>query len=435
MSNRAERPVIWITDDSAIEAKFTERALGSRYDFEYFADGSLVLERLASGARQPDLLLLDWVMPGVSGDEVCRFLRAQPHTVDLPVIIVTASRVETRDIVEGLSIGANDYLARPFVAEELRARVDSAIRAKNLREMAARERSRLMVISKLGRSFVAVGPRMESVLELLAASLVDGICDGCTISTVPGLIASTTLARHSSGSSADEKLLSSFTMIDPSTYTFDSTAEAKQKLPPAYSPAIDRFGMTALAVVPFPPRSPISGVVTAMRGKGSAPFEPEDIVTIETCLEYAAMALGKALRFDAERNLRKQLEAMVEHLPISIVVADSSGALTHINQTALASVPQLKSAHSINAMHETVRFYGNGDTPLPLEDHPLSRALRGETTSGIETELRLDDGAAPRFIRMSAVPLIEATGGLTSAILAFDDITTQRLAAAEHVAL
>jgi phosphoserine phosphatase RsbU/P len=431
MSKRADRPLIWITDDSAIEAKFTERALGSNYEFEYFADGSLVLERLSNGGRQPDLVLLDWVMPGVSGDEVCRFLRSQPQTVDLPVILVTASRVETKDIVEGLSIGANDYLARPFIAEELRARVDSAIRAKRMREVAARERSRLQVISRLGRSFVAAGPRLESVLELLAASLIDGLCEGCTITTIPGLIEGTTLARHRSGTHIDEKVLAAFAMIDPATYAFSSPVEAKEVLPAAYHTAIDRLGMSAMAVIPFPSRSPINGVVTVMRGHGGAPFEPEDIVTIETCLEYTSLALEKALRFYAERDLRQQMEAMVEHMPVGIVVADAAGALTHINQTALELVPQLKSVHSIAEMHQTMSMRDQNDAVLALEAHPLRRALAGHTTSGIELEFRVDDDAS-RFVRVSAVPLRDGSGAPGSAILAFDDITTQRMAANER---
>src|SRR4051812_31716303 len=80
MSTPAElhqRPLVWITDDSPIERAFTQRSLGSDYTFETFEDGSLVIERLAAGGRQPDVLLLDWVMPAVSGDEVCKFLRSQ----------------------------------------------------------------------------------------------------------------------------------------------------------------------------------------------------------------------------------------------------------------------------------------------------------------------------------------------------------------------
>lgn len=428
MSSPAERPLVWITDDSAVEAKFTERALGSDYEFEYFPDGSIVLERLASGGRQPDVLLLDWMMPGVTGDEVCRFLRSQPQTVDLPIILVTASRIETRDIVEGLSIGANDYVARPFVPEELRARVDNAIRAKRLREVAARERNRLSVINRLGRAFVDVGPRLESVFEVLASTLIDGLCDGISITIVPGLVAGRTIARHRDR--GGEQLLASFTAADPCNYSFHSRKDARARMPAAYHPAIDRFGMSAMAVVAFPARSPITGVVTVVRDEGGTPFEPEDIVTIETCLEYAALALEKALRFDAERAMRSELEMILEQMPISIVVLDGNGAVTHMNQMALTTMPWLRGMrHSDDIRGAITLRTVDGELVTP-ENMPLTRVLRGETVRGAELEVRVGDAPA-RYVRSSAVPL-QGASGLGAAVVAFDDITMQRLAAAER---
>jgi signal transduction histidine kinase/CheY-like chemotaxis protein len=429
MSRPVDRPLIWITDDSVVEAQFTERALGEGFEFEYFPDGSVVLERLAASEQQPDLLLLDWVMPGVSGDEVCRYLRSQPKTVDLPIILVTASRVETADIVQGLSIGANDYLARPFVPEELRARVDNAIRAKRLREVAVRERNRLRVINRLGRGFVDVGPGLDAVFEVLAATLTEGLCDGCAITTIPGVVPGRTIVRHQLRE--HEGLLASFTTADPCNFTFTSTEDAKAKLPVAYHRAIDRYGTSALAVIPFAPRSPVQGVITVIRDRGAPAFEPEDIVTIETCLEYAGLALEKSLRFDAERAMRKQLETILENMPISIIVAGTDGAITHINQTALATVPDLRGAHSIADTHRRMAVHGLDGEQLPSEQSPLSRALRGETVRGGELELRFE-GQAPRYVRASAVALHDAHGAVTSAILAFDDITAERLAAAER---
>lgn len=140
------KPLIWIVDDSPTEAAITRRSLGEHYRFETFADGSTVVERLAATKQLPELVVLDWEMPGMTGDEVCRFLRSQPETHELPIIMVTASRLETSDIVAGLAIGANDYVPRPFAPEELRARVDAVLRTKTLADRATKFHQEMLAI-------------------------------------------------------------------------------------------------------------------------------------------------------------------------------------------------------------------------------------------------------------------------------------------------
>ena len=70
----AER-IVWVVDDSPLDAERARSALRHECEVEVFADGSAALERLAGGAV-PDVIVLDWVMPGVTGIEVCRFLRS-----------------------------------------------------------------------------------------------------------------------------------------------------------------------------------------------------------------------------------------------------------------------------------------------------------------------------------------------------------------------
>jgi two-component system phosphate regulon response regulator PhoB len=76
---------------------------------------------------QPDLVVLDWMLPKVSGIEVCRRLRAKPETRNLPVVMLTA-RGEESDRVRGLDTGADDYLTKPFSMVELTARIRAVLR-------------------------------------------------------------------------------------------------------------------------------------------------------------------------------------------------------------------------------------------------------------------------------------------------------------------
>jgi len=82
---------------------------------------------LAVEERRPDLVLLDWMLPYVSGIEICRRIRRNPETRDLPIILLTA-RGEEDDRIRGLDAGADDYVVKPFSPSELVARVRAVLR-------------------------------------------------------------------------------------------------------------------------------------------------------------------------------------------------------------------------------------------------------------------------------------------------------------------
>ena len=85
----------------------------------------------------PDLVILDWMLPGVSGLEICRRLRAREATRTLPIIMLTA-RGEEAERVRGLSVGADDYVVKPFSVPELMARVRALLRRAKPERIAAR---------------------------------------------------------------------------------------------------------------------------------------------------------------------------------------------------------------------------------------------------------------------------------------------------------
>ena len=124
-------PRVWVVDDSPADMERTAEALADRYAVASFDDGSAVLERIAAEGP-PEALVLDWVMPGVSGIEVIKFLRARPGpSATVPILLLTG-RGRPEQISEGLAVGANDYLAKPFAPEELNARLDALLRTAAL---------------------------------------------------------------------------------------------------------------------------------------------------------------------------------------------------------------------------------------------------------------------------------------------------------------
>ncbi len=420
MSETSQKPRrVWIVDDSPTEAALTQKALGDGYEFEVYGDGADVVERLAGGRDQPDVILLDFVMPGMSGDEVCKFLRAQPSTKDLPIIIVTASRVETSDVVTGLSLGANDYVARPFAPEELRARLDSVIRARHAAELAARERSRLATVNHLGRALFKAGTDIPQILGELAETLTATLCDGCSILLLPGELPEVFVSRHR-GDVRAEQLSAIAAVADPAAFAFTSSEQAKATLPPAYHAYIDRFGLRGLVILPFPILSPVQGIVTVTRDGAGEPFDGDDLAMIETCIEYAALGVQKALRFETERNARDQLNAVLENLPVGIIATGDGGAVTLSNTAARTMIAGLAGARTLADVAALAEW------STPDGDH-VDRDVWGT-----QPELVMRRGERTVTFAVTRVPLRGSRGIHAGTVTVLQDITHERSAAQER---
>jgi len=130
------RPIVWVLDDSPMEAAMARRALLATHEVVTFVDGSVLIEQLAAGGS-PSVLVLDWQLPGMSGIDVCRFLRSTRSEVELPILMLTVYGHRT-DLVEGLGAGANDYLTKPYDGLELVARVGNLVRLYTLHQRTRR---------------------------------------------------------------------------------------------------------------------------------------------------------------------------------------------------------------------------------------------------------------------------------------------------------
>ena len=115
----------------------------------------------AARKRAPDLVVLDWMLPGLSGIELCRRLRARPETRQLPIIMLTA-RGEESERVRGLATGADDYIVKPFSVPELIARVGALLRRARARAGRRRARVRRYRARPREEARVARRPRRRS---------------------------------------------------------------------------------------------------------------------------------------------------------------------------------------------------------------------------------------------------------------------------------
>ncbi len=142
LDNRTERcERILVVDDSETNLLLLSSILQlDGYDIETVQSGPEALQE--AWLRIPDLVLLDIMMPEMSGLEVCQLLKADERTSDVPVIFLTALG-DVPDRVAGLEVGGDDYIAKPFHPDELRARIRAALRTKQARDQLRRERESL----------------------------------------------------------------------------------------------------------------------------------------------------------------------------------------------------------------------------------------------------------------------------------------------------
>ena len=119
-------PKILVVEDEPNQVELIEFNLNSEgYEVVVARDGEEALN--LAEEENPDLILLDWMLPKVSGIEVCRQLRRSKMTREIPIVMLTA-RSEESDKIRGLDIGADDYITKPYSIKELLARVRAGMR-------------------------------------------------------------------------------------------------------------------------------------------------------------------------------------------------------------------------------------------------------------------------------------------------------------------
>ena len=121
----ARAKMLLVEDDAALAELLVYHFRREDFDVKQTPDGEEAL--LLAQENAPDIVLLDWMVEGLSGIEVCRRLRRMPETANVPIIMLTA-RGEEEDRVRGLETGADDYVTKPFSPRELVARVGAVLR-------------------------------------------------------------------------------------------------------------------------------------------------------------------------------------------------------------------------------------------------------------------------------------------------------------------
>ena len=171
---------ILVVDDIAQNVKLLTDLLTIKgYDVVTASNGEEALVRIT--AEKPDLVLLDVMMPGISGYDVCRRIRADPETALLPVVLCTSLDPQ-QERINGIAAGADDFLGKPINQPELFARVQSLLRIKRLHDQTVRQAAQLAdwsaTLEQRVAEQVAENERLARLKRFFSPKLAEMIVDG-----------------------------------------------------------------------------------------------------------------------------------------------------------------------------------------------------------------------------------------------------------------
>lgn len=170
LRNEQETTILVVDDD-----EINRVVMGQQLDEYNVVKCSNGLDALTTVEEsKPDLILLDLMMPGLNGYEVCQKLRQQYNQIELPIILVTAKN-HLEDLTQGFKTGANDYLAKPFHNEELRSRVENQLRLSLLHKVNEDNihlRSQIETYAKADTELRSSRYRLQQVLESIQAGFI-----------------------------------------------------------------------------------------------------------------------------------------------------------------------------------------------------------------------------------------------------------------------
>ncbi|HTN86938.1 MAG TPA: response regulator [Sorangium sp.] len=405
-SERAARAVVWIVDDSPLEAEMAAHSLAARYEVQVFTDAAVMLEHMTS-REQPDVLVLDQVMPVMSGTEICSLLRSCAATVGLPILILTVAGQE-QDLVEGLTAGADDYVVKPCPPAALSARVGALVRSKRLRERAER------------------AERIAAVERDLLRALIEQSGDGIMAMDERGVIRICNREAQRQHGLAEREVTGDMESLRTLGLLALDGQPLRLEEHPLYRAVRGDKVENARWLVTRPDGSlrALAGTASPLRHPDGSPAGAVLITRDQT----DAIEAERALR-DSEERYRAIISALEE----GITLQDERGIIRTTN-TSAERILGLSAAQIIGSttLDPSCRVVREDGSPFPEAMYPLGVALRtGEPQSGVLLGIERPAGSV-LWLSVNAQPLRRPDGSLAGVVSSFFDITARKQAEEER---
>jgi len=321
---------ILIADDHPENVTLLARYMASEgYTFIGANDGIETLEKVRS--QMPDLVLLDVNMPKKDGFTVLKEIRGDPATEHIPVIILTAARLDATDVQSGLNMGADDYMTKPFDRRELLARIRSKLRVKEAEDIMRRRNRELNLLPEIGKDLSA-RLNIDELTDIVLRRTVE------TLGAMQGhiFIFNSKVPFHkeyhieSTGPSTMEAQLPALNnLLEKIKETRQSLLVADAQNDVIWHGAANDPTKSAIIVPMFGRRELIGLLILTHEQNGYFNFDHQ--LLLQAITSQAAIAVENAQLYSSVAKEQLRLNAVLQSAADAILVFDADGCLSLVN--------------------------------------------------------------------------------------------------------
>jgi signal transduction histidine kinase len=322
-----KRPfTILIADDNLDNVSLLSRYLKDEYSLSTAYDGEETLEK--TRAEMPDLLLLDVNMPEMDGFQVLREIRSDPAIEHIPVIILTAARLDPADMQFALNLGADDYVMKPFDRRELLARIRTKLRVKEAEDVIRRRNKELSLLPEIGKDLSA-RLDIDELVNVVLHRTVETL--GAMLGHI--LILNTPIPIHKeyrlSTVSAEVQLPNLTHFLEQIKGTRQGLILNNTKDDPRWE-ALPDDPIRSAIIVPMFGRLELIGALVLTHEKVGY-FNLEHQLLLQAITSQAAIALENAQLYTNMAHEKQRMTAVLESVADSILMFDARGNLLLLN--------------------------------------------------------------------------------------------------------
>jgi signal transduction histidine kinase/DNA-binding response OmpR family regulator len=301
------------------------------YDQVTATDGLEALNKVRD--ELPDLVLLDVNMPNKDGFSVLGEIRADPAVAHIPVIILTAARLDPSDVQSGLNLGADDYVTKPFDRHELMARIRTKLRVKETEDVIRRRNRELNLLPEIGKELSA-RLNVKDLANVLLKRTVE------TLGAVQGnmvLLENETEVRENYQVSmlapeAGHELNLSPSLIEHIRDTRHGVVIEDVPGSPLWNKGVQTAFQSAVAA-PLYGRRSLLGLLILTHEQGQY-FNMDHLLLLQAIASQAAIAVENSALYANMAQNERRLTAVLNHVAEAIMLFDDQGRLTLLNPTA-----------------------------------------------------------------------------------------------------